>query len=71
VTFTHTEIDPAYEGHGLGSVLAHAALDEVQGGGEEVVPRYPFIAAYIRRRPGYVELVVPEGRVAFQSSADK
>ncbi len=66
VTFTHTEVDPAYEGHGLGSVLARSALDEVGGSGEQVVPLCPFVAGYIRRHPQYVDLVVPERRVAFQ-----
>ncbi len=65
VTFTHTEIDPAFEGQGLGSVLARSALDELRGGGEQIVPLCPFIAAYIRRHPQYVDLVVPERRVAF------
>ena len=28
--FTHTTIDPDYEGHGVGSALARAALDDVR-----------------------------------------
>lgn len=68
VTFTHTEIDPAYEGQGLGSVLARSALEEVRGSGEQIVPLCPFIAAYIRRHPQYVDLVVPERRAAFQQA---
>src|SRR6266536_4167405 len=66
VTFTHTEIDPDYEGQGLGSVLARSALDELRGSDEQVVPLCPFIAGYIRRHRQYVDLVVPERRVAFQ-----
>jgi predicted GNAT family acetyltransferase len=69
VTFTHTEIGPAYEGRGLGSVLARSALDELRGSGEQIVPLCPFIAAYIRRHREYVDLVVPERRVAFQQAA--
>jgi predicted GNAT family acetyltransferase len=65
VTFTHTEIDPAYEGQGLGSVLARSALDEVRGTGKQIVPQCPFIAAFIRRHREYVDLVVPEHRVAY------
>ncbi len=68
VTFTHTEIGPAYEGQGLGSVLARAALDATRGGGEQVVPLCPFIAGYIRRHPHYVDLVVPERRAGFQQT---
>jgi uncharacterized protein len=69
VTFIHTEIDPAYEGQGLGSVLARSALDEVRGSGEQIVPLCPFIAGYIRRHPQYVDLVVLERRVAFRPAA--
>ncbi|HZC99368.1 MAG TPA: GNAT family N-acetyltransferase [Actinomycetes bacterium] len=68
VTFTHTEVDPAYEGQGLGSVLARCALDELRGSGEQIVPLCPFIAGYLRRHPQYLDLVVPERRVAFQQT---
>ena len=30
VIFTHTEIDPTYEGRGVGSALAREALDDVR-----------------------------------------
>ena len=30
IVFTHTEVDDAYEGHGVGSALARAALDDVR-----------------------------------------
>lgn len=55
--FTHTEVDPAFEGHGVGGVLASAALDDVRRSGLEVVPQCPFIAAYIERHPAYADLV--------------
>jgi predicted GNAT family acetyltransferase len=57
ITFTHTEIDPAFEGQGLGSTLARAALDDVRAKGLRVVPRCPFIRAYIERHPEYADLV--------------
>ena len=69
VTFTHTEIDPAYEGQGLGSALARSALDQTRDSGERIVPLCPFIAGYLRRHPQYVDLVVPERRGGFQSSS--
>ncbi len=55
--FVHTEIDPAFEGKGLGGALAKAALDEVRTRGVRVVPLCPFIASYIERHPGYADLV--------------
>lgn len=66
VVFTHTEIDDAAEGHGLGGRLARAALDQVAARGEQVVPLCPFIAAWIGRHPDYIDLVVPEHRHALQ-----
>ena len=57
VVFTHTEIDEAYEGQGLGSALARAALDDVRASGGAVVPRCPFLKGYIDRHPEYRDLV--------------
>lgn len=51
--FTHTEIDPAHEGEGLGSILARAALDHVRAAGDQVVPLCPFIQGWIDRHPEY------------------
>lgn len=57
VVFTHTEVDSAFEGHGLGSSLARGALDDVRERGLRAVPLCPFIAAYIERHPEYQDLV--------------
>jgi predicted GNAT family acetyltransferase len=57
VVFTHTEIDDAFEGQGVGSVLVRAALDDVRARGLKVDPRCPFIKAWIERHPDYQELV--------------
>jgi predicted GNAT family acetyltransferase len=59
ITFTHTEIDPAYEGQGLGSTLARAALDDARAKGLRVRPHCPFIRSYIGRHPEYADLVDP------------
>ena len=58
--FTHTEIDPAFGGHGLGSRLAAGALDAERAAGTPVVPICPFIRSYIDRHPAYVDLVDQE-----------
>ncbi|MEO5840903.1 MAG: GNAT family N-acetyltransferase [Acidimicrobiales bacterium] len=57
IFFVHTEIDPAFEGRGLGSQLAGAALDAVRATGEQVVPLCAFIVKYIDRHAEYGELV--------------
>ena len=56
VIFTHTEVDPAFEGQGIGSALAAGALDQVRESGERVVPLCPFVRAYIERHPDYEDL---------------
>ena len=62
VVFVHAEVDPAYEGRGVGGRLVRTALDDVRRQGKVVVPLCPFVAAYIKRNPEYVDLVVPEQR---------
>jgi predicted GNAT family acetyltransferase len=56
VVFTHTEVDPAFEGRGVGSALARTALDDVRARGLKVIAMCPFISAYIRRHPDYADL---------------
>jgi predicted GNAT family acetyltransferase len=58
VCFTHTEVDSAYEGQGLGSKLAAQALDDVKSRGLKAVPQCSFIRGYIERHEKeYGELV--------------
>ena len=59
--FVHTEVDDAYEGQGVGSALAKGALEDVRASGRTLVPRCPFIAAYIERHPEYAGLVSSQG----------
>ena len=61
ITFTHTEVDDAYEGQGLGSKLARAALDGARDAGLAVFPACPFIARYVKRHPRKYLDLVPEG----------
>jgi uncharacterized protein len=53
VVFTHTEIDGAFSGQGLGKVLAGEALDDVVAGGKVIVPMCEFIAGYLRKTDKY------------------
>ena len=58
IVFTHTEVDDAFEGKGVGSALARGALDDVRAaGGREVVPQCPFIEGWIGKHPDYQDLV--------------
>jgi predicted GNAT family acetyltransferase len=60
IVFTHTEVDDAYEGHGVGSALVRTALDDVRARGLQVTPICPFVRAYIGQHPEYQDLVAPE-----------
>jgi uncharacterized protein len=68
VIFVHTKIDSEYEGQGVGTELARAALDDVRRQGRHVIPQCPFIAGYIRRHAEYVDLVDERFRGRFLES---
>jgi len=71
ITMFHTEVEPAFEGEGLGGELAREALDDVRARGLMVEPLCPFIASFIRHHPdAYLDLVVPELREKVTSHAD-
>ncbi|WP_069386048.1 GNAT family N-acetyltransferase [Cellulosimicrobium cellulans] len=57
VVFTHTEVDPAFEGQGVGSALVAGALDQVRESGQGVVALCPFVKAYVERHAEYQDLV--------------
>src|SRR5215831_12008583 len=49
ITFTHTEVPPELEGHGVGSRLVRGALESARAQGLKVVPQCPFVAAYMAK----------------------
>jgi predicted GNAT family acetyltransferase len=59
VVFTHTVVKDAYEGQGLGALLAREALSDVKRSGSRIVPECPFIRAYLRRHHEYDDVVDP------------
>ena len=61
-TFLHTEIDQQYEGLGLGSVLIADALADVREQDMTIVPRCPFVQAYVDHHPEVADLVDPNAR---------
>lgn len=54
--FHHTEVDPEFEGQGVGSRLARFVLDDVRARGDRIRIKCPFLLAFIRRHPDYADL---------------
>ncbi len=57
ITFVHTGVPAELEGRGVGSQLVRAGLEYAAREGLKVVPRCPFVRAYIRRHPEYAGLL--------------
>lgn len=55
--FTHTEVDSAFEGKGLGSKLAAFALRDTVDRGHRIRPECEFIRGYLDRHPEYAAQV--------------
>jgi uncharacterized protein len=49
----HVEVPAGEEGRGIASSLAKTALEFARDRGLKVVPRCPFIAAYMRKHPEF------------------
>ena len=57
VTLVHTEVDPRYEGHGVGAELVRGALDDLRARGKKVRPQCEFVLAYLERHDEYRDLI--------------
>jgi uncharacterized protein len=51
IALFHTEIDPAFEGRGLGTALIRGALDSARERGLKVLPFCPFVKSYLDKHP--------------------
>ncbi len=60
VVLVHTEVEPRFEGHGLGRRLVQGALDDLRARGLALVPLCPFVADFIGRHPEYADLVTTD-----------
>ena len=63
--FSHTETGERFQGQGLASVLVQEALDQVRAKGAAVLPYCPYVRAWIRRHPAYIDLVPERDRASF------
>lgn len=57
IVLPHTVVPPAFEGRGVGSALAKAALGYARDHGLKVKPICPFIAGYIKKHPEWQDLL--------------
>ncbi len=57
ITYIHTGVPPAMEGHGIASKLAHTALEDARKEHLTVSPQCPFVASYIREHTEYLSLL--------------
>ena len=48
---THTVVEPAYEGHGVGSALVRGLLEDLRQRNLRLVASCPFVKSYLERHP--------------------
>jgi len=53
----HEEIDPSYQGLGMGSQLVSHVLDQIRSKGLGALPYCPFVLSFMQRHPEYHDLV--------------
>ena len=58
VVITHSEVDDAYQGQGLGGELARQTLDQLRERGAKVVTACPFFASYVQKHHDWDDILV-------------
>jgi uncharacterized protein len=59
LVLVHTQVDPRFEGRGVGGTLARAAFEAARAEGTVVRVVCPFVVEWLRRHPEYQELTAP------------
>jgi predicted GNAT family acetyltransferase len=57
MTLDHTETPTAARGRGIASQLVAGVLDETRRRGLKIVPRCPFVSAYLAKHPEFHDLL--------------
>ena len=65
IIFSHTEVPPAHEGKGIGSIQINAGLASARTRGLRVIPTCPFFASYMKRHPETHDLLDDSYRKIF------
>ena len=66
IVFTHTDVPPQHEGHGIGTLLIEAGLDHARDQSLTVIPSCPFFAAYMKKHGEVQDLLSPYDREKLQ-----
>jgi uncharacterized protein len=53
IAYTHTRVEPAYEHHGVGGVLARAVMEDAKAKRRTVVPICPFLSGWLDEHHDY------------------
>ena len=59
IALNHTDVPEILRGRGVAAALAQYALNDARDNGVEVLPFCPYVAAFIKRHPDYMEIVSP------------
>ena len=62
IAYTHTEVEPPFEGRGVGSALARAAMDDARAKNRLVVPICPFLSGWLDQHKEYEKVVARSTR---------
>lgn len=65
INLIHTEVGDKFQGAGLAGELARFSLDAAREEKRAVLPSCSYIASWIKRHPGYADLVPPGRRADF------
>lgn len=51
IALLHTEVQPGFEGRGIGSRIATMAFDDARERNLKIIPKCPFIVRWLERHP--------------------
>ena len=58
ILLRHTEVDPAFEGQGVGARLAERAIVDAHAAGLTIMVTCPYIRAWLERHPEHADGVI-------------
>jgi predicted GNAT family acetyltransferase len=57
--FYHTEVQEAFGGRGLATILVTSALDDVRAQGKRIIAVCPLVSAFLKKHPAYADITDP------------